>query len=69
MDEVVHLKLSKEEYPTPAPKNIPEDIELVEKRDKKQSNDTMKTRFSVSILNILQVLVKLRNFLSLCYAN
>ena len=47
MDEVVHLKLSKEEYPTPAPKNIPEDIELVEKRDKKQSNDTMKTRFSV----------------------
>ena len=69
MDEVVHLKLSKEEYPTPASKNIPEDIELVEKRDKKQSNDTMKTRFSVSILNILQVLVKLRNFLSLCYAN
>ena len=69
MDEVVHLKLSKEEYPTPALKNIPEDIELVEKRDKKQSNDTMKTRFSVSILNILQVLVKLRNFLSLCYAN
>ena len=69
MDEVVHLKLSKAKYPTPAPKNVPEDIELVEKRDKKQSNDTMKTRFFVSILNILQVLVKLRNFLSLCYAN
>ena len=47
MDEVVHLKLLKEEYSTPAPKNVPKDIELVEERDKKQSNDTMKTRFSV----------------------
>ena len=47
MDEVVHVKLLKEEYPTPAPKNVPEDIEVVEKRDKKQSNDTMKTRCSV----------------------
>ena len=47
MDEVVHLKLLKEEYATPAPKIFPKDIELVEKRDKKLSNDTMKTRFSV----------------------
>ena len=46
MDEVVHLKLLKEEYPIPSPKNVPKDIELVEKRDKKQSNGTMKT-FSV----------------------
>ena len=47
MDEVVHLKLSKEEYPTLDPKSVPKDIEFVEKRDKKQSNDTMKTIFSV----------------------
>ena len=47
MDEVVHQKLSKEEYLTPAPKDVPKDIEFVEKRDKKQSNDTMKTIFSV----------------------
>ena len=46
-DEVVHLKLSKEEYTTPAPKNVTKYIELVEKRDKKQSNNTMRTRFSV----------------------
>ena len=65
----MHLKLSKEDYTTPAPKNVPKDIELVGKRDKKQSNNTMRTRFSVYILNILQVLVKLRNFLSLFYAN
>ena len=47
MDKVVHLKLSKEEYTNPAPKNVPKDIELVGKRDKKQSNNTMRTRFSV----------------------
>ena len=47
MDEVVHLKLSKEEYPIPAPGNVPKNITLVEKPDKKQSINTMRTRFSV----------------------
>ena len=66
MDEVVHLQLSKEEYPISAPKYVPRNIALVEKPDKKQS---IKTRFSVQILYILQILAKLRNFLSLFYAN
>ena len=43
----MHLKLSKEEYTTPAPKNVPKDIELVGRRDKKQSNNTTRTRFYV----------------------
>ena len=47
MDEVVHLKLSKEEYPIPAPGNVPKNITLVEKPNKKQSINTMRTRFSV----------------------
>ena len=47
MDEVVHLKLSKEEYPISAPGNVPNNITLVEKPDKKQSINTMRTRFSV----------------------
>ena len=42
----MHLKLSKEEYTTPAPKNVPKDIELVGKSDKKQSNNIMRTIFS-----------------------
>ena len=37
MDEVVHLKLSKEEYPIPAPGNVPKNIALVDKPDKNQS--------------------------------
>ena len=36
MDEVVHLQLSTEEYHIPVPKP-----------DKKQSTNTMRTRFSV----------------------
>ena len=47
MDEVVHLQLSSKEYPIPAPKNILKNITLVEKPDKKQSFNTMRTRFSV----------------------
>ena len=47
MNEVVHLKLSKEEYPIPAPKNVPKKIALVEKPDKKQSINTTRTRFSM----------------------
>ena len=43
----MHLNLSKEEYTTPAPKNVSKDIELVGKRDKKHSNNAMRTRFSV----------------------
>ena len=61
MDEVVHLKLSKEEYPIPVPKTVPKNIALVEKPDKKQSINTMRTRFSVQILNILQILAKRAN--------
>ena len=45
MDEVAHIKLSKEEYPIPAPKNVPRNIAFVENPDKKQSINTMKTRF------------------------
>ena len=47
MDEVVHLKLSKEECPIPAPGNVPKNIIIAEKPDKKQSINTMRTRFSV----------------------
>ena len=47
MDEVVLLQLSKEEYPFPVPTNVPKNIALVEKPDKKQSINTMRTRFSV----------------------
>ena len=47
MDEVVNLKLLKEEYPIPAPGNVPKNIALVQKPDKKQSINTMRTRFSV----------------------
>ena len=49
MDEVVQRQLSKEEYPIPAPKNvrIRKNIALVETPDKKQSINTMRTRFSV----------------------
>ena len=67
MDEVVQRQLSKEEYPIPAPKNvrIRKNIALVETPDKKQSINTMRTRFSVQILNILQILAKLRNFFNL----
>ena len=61
MDEVVHLQLSKEEDPIPAPKSVPKNIALVEKPDKKQSINinTMRTRFSVQILNILPFFAKL----------
>ena len=65
MDEVVQRQLSKEEYPIPAPKNVRKNIALVETPDKKQSINTMRTRFSVQILNILQILAKLRNFFNL----
>ena len=34
MDEAVHLQLSKEEYPIPAPKNVPKKVALIEKPDK-----------------------------------
>ena len=49
MDEVVQRQLSKEEYPIPAPKNVRsrKNIALVETPDKKQSINTMRTRFSV----------------------
>ena len=47
MDEVAHLQLSKGEYPIPAPKNVPKNIALVEKPDKKQFINTMRTRFSL----------------------
>ena len=47
MDEVVHLKLSKEEYSLLTPKNVPKNLSLVEKPYKKQSTNTMRTRFSV----------------------
>ena len=48
MDEVVHLKLPKEEYhPIPAPKNIRKSIALVEKSDQKQSVNTITITFSV----------------------
>ena len=47
MDEVVQQQLSKEEYPIPAPKNARKNIALVETPDKKQSINTMRTRFSV----------------------
>ena len=47
MDEVVHLQLSKEEYPIPAPQNVIKNMALVEKPDKKQCINTMRTRFSV----------------------
>ena len=47
INEVLHLKLSKEEYPILAPKNIPENIALVENPDEKQSINTMRTRFYV----------------------
>ena len=65
MDEVVQRQLSKEEYPIPAPKNVRKNIALVETPDKKHSINTMRTRFSVQILNILQILAKLRNFFNL----
>ena len=45
MDEVVHLQLSKEEYHIPVPKNVPKNIALVQKPDKKQSANTMRTSF------------------------
>ena len=44
MDEVVDLKLLREEYPIPAPKNVPKNITLVEKPENKSI--TMRTRFS-----------------------
>ena len=44
MDEVVDLKLLREEYPIPAPKNVPKNITLVEKPGNKSI--TMRTRFS-----------------------
>ena len=47
INEVLHLKLSKEEYPILAPKNIPKNITLVEKPDEKQSINTMRKRFYV----------------------
>ena len=47
MDEVVQQQLSQEEYPIPAPKNVRKNIALVETPDKKQSINTMRTRFSV----------------------
>ena len=50
-DEVGHIKLSKEEYPIPAPKNVPKNIAFVENPDKKQSINTMRTRFSVYMLD------------------
>ena len=65
MNEVVQRQLSKEEYPIPAPKNVRKNIALVETPDKKHSINTMRTRFSVQILNILQILAKLRNFFNL----
>ena len=65
MDEVVQRQLSKEQYPIPTPKNVRKNIALVETPDKKQSINTMRTRFSVQILNILQILAKLRNFFNL----
>ena len=65
IDEVVQQQLSQEEYPIPAPKNVRKNIALVETPDKKQSINTMRTRFSVQILNILQILAKLRNFFNL----
>ena len=34
MDEAVHLQLLKEEYPIPAPKNVPKNVTLIEKPDK-----------------------------------
>ena len=34
MDEAVHLQLLKEEYPIPAPKNVPKNVALIEKPDK-----------------------------------
>ena len=36
MDEVAHLQLSKEEYPIPAPKNVPKNIALIEKPERKR---------------------------------
>ena len=44
MDEVLDLKLLREEYPIPAPKNVPKNITLVEKPENKSI--TMRTRFS-----------------------
>ena len=44
MDEVVHPKLSKEEYPIPTPKSVPKNIALAEKPDKKRY--TLKTQTS-----------------------
>ena len=45
MDEVVHLKLSKEEYLISAPRNVPKNIAFVEKLYKKQSINTMRKDF------------------------
>ena len=56
MDEVVHLKLSKEEYLISAPRNVPKNIAFVEKLYKKQSINTMRKRFFVEISNMLQIL-------------
>ena len=67
MDEVVHLKLSKEEYPTPAPKNVPKDIELVEKRDKKQSNDNHESK--IFCVNFKHFTNSRQTSSRLCYAN
>ena len=44
MDEVVHLQLSKEEYHIPVPKNVPKNIALVQKPDKKQSTNNYENK-------------------------